>query len=262
LRAAAGPQPWHVPAFAVWALGRLVGLGILLGAGWIVYDSASSDRFQVQSIQVHGNVLLSQAEVERAAAVRGANVFWIDRTETADRVRQLPLVREAEITPTLSGSVAVSITERQPAAFWISGEQSYLVDREGVILKPVDAEAQQARACEGQPCDPRLTPLPLVVQSDGQAVSAGKRVDARALLTAAQLARVLPTVGIQPLGFEWSADLGLEVPTRDGWRVRFDTAGDIEQQTRTLAAIRDHLASTRTSAQVIDVRFGDRPFYR
>jgi hypothetical protein len=67
---------------------------------------------------------------------------------------------------------------------------------------------------------------------------------------------------VQPLGFEWSRDFGLEVPTRDGWRARFDTGDDLERQVRTLAAIRDHLASTRTAALVIDVRFGDRPYYR
>src|SRR5919204_3547665 len=79
LRAAELPRAWVPPAFLIWSIGRLMALGLLVGAGWIVYDSASSDRFQVQSIRVQGNVLLSQADVERAAAVRGANVFWIDR---------------------------------------------------------------------------------------------------------------------------------------------------------------------------------------
>ena len=46
----------------------------------IIQDSASSDRFQVRSIHVQGNVLLSQADIEQVAALRGANVFWIDRT--------------------------------------------------------------------------------------------------------------------------------------------------------------------------------------
>jgi hypothetical protein len=262
IRAAAAPRPFVVPPFLIWALGRLLALGVLVGAGWIVYDSASSDRFQVQSIHVQGNVLLSQAEVERAAAVRGANVFWIDRAEAAERVRRLPLVEHAEITPTLPDGVDVTIVERQPAAFWISGDQTYLVDREGVILKRVDAAAQQARACAGQPCDPRLAALPAVVQLDGSPLTPGERVDAQTLETAAQLGRVLPTLGVLPLGFDWSPDVGLEVPTGEGWRVRFDSAGDIEQQTRKLLTIREHLASTRTSATVIDVRFADRPYYR
>ena len=262
LKAAAGPKPWLPGRFVVWAVGRLLALGVLVGAGWIVYDSASSDRFQVRSINVQGNVLLSRADVERTAAAMGTNVFWIDRTALAQRVRQLPLVARVEVTPTLPDSLDVAIVERQPAAFWISGDTSYLVDREGVILKAVDAEAQQARACAGQPCDPRVAPLPVVAQPDGPPLAPGDRVDVSALTVAARLAVALPSVGIQPLGFQWSRDTGLDVPTRDGWRARFDTKRNVDPQVQALATIRDHLASTKTSAQMIDVRFGDRPYYR
>jgi cell division septal protein FtsQ len=124
LNAAAGPKPWLPGRFVVWAVGRLLALGVLVGAGWIVYDSASSDRFQVRSINVQGNVLLSRADVERTAAAMGTNVFWIDRTALAERVRQLPLVARVEVTPTLPDSLDVAIVERQPAAFWISGDTS------------------------------------------------------------------------------------------------------------------------------------------
>jgi hypothetical protein len=194
--------------------------------------------------------------------VKGSNVFWIDRAEVAERLRRLPLVARVEVNLTLPDSVDVAIEERQPAAFWVNGDRSYLVDREGVILKLVDAEAQQARACAGQPCDPRLAALPSVAQLDDQPLAAGDRVDARALAISARLGALLPGVGVQPLGFEWSREFGLEVPTRDGWRARFDTASDVDRQVRALTTIRDHLASTRSAAQVIDVRFGDRPYYR
>jgi hypothetical protein len=52
------------------------------------------------------------------------------------------------------------------------------------------------------------------------------------------------------------------VPTRDGWRARFDDAGNVEQQVSTLRTIRDELARTHSPAQLIDVRFGDRPYFR
>ena len=69
-------------------------------------------------------------------------------------------------------------------------------------------------------------------------------------------------VGIEPLAFEWSRDFGLEVPTRDGWRARFDYAGNVDQQISALRTIRDELARTKAPAQLIDVRFGDRPYFR
>jgi hypothetical protein len=235
---------------------------LLVGAGWVVYDSASSERFDVRTVRIQGNVLLSRAEVESAAAIGGANVFWVDRRDVAARLRALPVVQRVDVTVTLPDTVGVTVVERQPAAFWISGAQSYLVDREGVILKAVDGDTQQARACAGQPCDPRLAPLPTVAQLDGQPLTPGDRVDASALATSARLAVLLPAVGVEPVAFEWSRDLGLEVPTRDGWRARFDGDGNVEQQITSLRSIRDELSRTRTPAQVIDVRFGDRPYFR
>ena len=262
MRAAAEPEPWWPPGFGAWVLGRVLALGLLVGAGWVVYDCGSSDRFQVRSVRIQGNVLLSRAEVESVAAVTGANVFWVDRAQVADRLGAVPLVERVEIAATLPDTVDISIVERQPAAFWVSGDHSYLVDNEGVILKAVDAETQQARACAGQPCDPRLAPLPTVSQLDGPPLAPGDRVDAGALVTSARLGTLLPAVGVQPLGFEWSPDSGLEVPTRDGWRARFDGSGTIDQQIVALRSIRDELARTRATAQVIDVRFGDRPYFR
>jgi hypothetical protein len=262
IRAAAPREPWLPPGFLSWVLGRLLAALLLVGAAWTVYDSASSDRFKVRSVQVQGSVLLSRAEVERVAAVSGVNVFWIDRGEVAARVSALPLVQRAEINTTLPGSVEITLVERQPVAFWVSGDRSYLVDREGVILKAVDVETQQARACAGQPCDPRLAPLPTVAQLDGPPLTPGDRVDVGALATSARLAVLLPTVGVEPLAFEWSRDFGLEVPTRDGWRARFDEDGNVDKQVLSLRSIRDELVRTKGAAQLIDVRFGDRPYFR
>ncbi len=250
------------PGFLGWVFGRVLAAVLLVGAGWVVYDSASSDRFLVRSVRVHGNVLLGRTEIESVAAVSGINIFWIDPSQVASRLTAMPLVQRAGIELALPDAIDVTIVERQPAAFWISGDRSYLVDREGVILKAVDVDTQQARACAGQPCDPRLAPLPTVAQLDGQLLTPGDRVDASAMATSARLATLLPSVGVEPLAFEWSRDFGLEVPTRDGWRARFDYAGNVDQQVSALRTIREELARTHRPAELIDVRFGDRPYFK
>jgi hypothetical protein len=255
-------EPRLPRGFVSWAIGRVLALALLVGAGWVVYDSASSDRFQVHSVRVQGNVLLSRAEVESVAAVTGANIFWVDRGQVVARLLDLPLVQRAEIRVALPDTVEISIVERQPAAFWVSGDWSYLVDREGVILKAVDAETQQARACAGQPCDPRLAPMPIVAQLDAQPLTPGDHIDASALVASARLATLLPSVGVEPLAFEWNHDSDLEVPTREGWRARFNDQGNVDQQVAALQSIRDQLTRTKVAAQVIDLRFGDRPYFR
>lgn len=262
IRAATPPEPRLPPGFSVWVLGRAIATLLLVGAAWLVYDFASSSRFQVHTVHVRGNVLLSQAEVEETASVVGANIFWVNRGEVTARLRALPLVQNVQIGASLPDTVDIQVVERQPAGFWTSGDQTYLVDREGVILKPVDAETAQVRACAGQPCDPQVAPLPSVAQADAQPLAPGTRVDASALSTSAQLSSLLPGIGVQPRAFQWSADSGLQVNTADGWTVRFDQTADLTGQVATLNAVRAELARTRTTAGLIDVRFGDRPYFR
>jgi hypothetical protein len=262
IRAAAPPEPRLPPGFGLWVLGRLIAAVLLAAAAWLVYDFASSNRFQVQTVHVRGNVLLTNAEVETTASVVGANIFWVNRAEVSRRLGALPLVQHVEIDSTLPDTVDIQIVERQPAGFWTSGDQTYLVDREGVILKAVDAETAQIRACAGQPCDVQLAALPSVAQAQAEPLTPGEHVDANALSTSARLASLLPAIGVRPLGFQWSADTGLDVTTVEGWHARFLIAGDLDQQVSMLNAVRNQLDRSKAAAGLIDLRFGDRPYFR
>jgi hypothetical protein len=181
-------------------------------------------------------------------------VFWVDHAAAEARLQSLPLVVRAEVTPVLPDTVNVRLVERQPAAFWVSGDRTYVVDKDGVVLRPLAED-------EGVVADQLL---PTVAEADGRQLQPGDVVDAGALTTWARLAALLPRAGVTPQSAEWSADVGLEVQTQEGWRARFATAGaeNLERQVDSLRAIRDYLAKTRTPAEVIDVRFGDRPYFR
>jgi len=262
-----GPQP-APPAiarggFLFWAFTRVLALVVLLGTAWIVNDAATSDRFQVTSVRVTGNVLVDRPEIDAAVAAQGVNLFWVDRRAIEARLRMLPPVRSATVTPILPDTLDVHVEERQPAALWQSGQRRYLVDAEGVILTSIEDAPEARLACSGERCGPgQAPPMLTVAQPDGQPLTPGDRVDTTALATSARLASLLPAAGIQPLAFEWRSANGIEVPTASGWRARFDGSRDVERQISTLRTIRDWLAQSKITPQVIDVRFGDRPYYQ
>jgi hypothetical protein len=240
----------------------VLAVALLVGAAWMVQDFASSSRFQVRNVRVQGNQLLRHDDVDAVASIVGANIFWVNRADVAARLSQLPLVQRVDVSAALPDTVDIRIVERQPAGFWTSGDETYLVDSQGVILKSVDAETAQTRACAGQACDPQTAPLPSVSETDTESLMPGDRVDASALTTSIRLAQLLPSVGVQPTGFQWSRDAGLEVPTADGWTARFNQTGNLDQQVAQLRAIRDELTRTKATPALIDVRFGDRPYFR
>jgi cell division protein FtsQ len=262
IRAATPREPLLPPEFAVWMLMRLAAVAVLIGAAWLVQDLAASPRFQVRTVHVQGNQLLSRDEVDQATSIVGANIFWVNRAEVANRLSQLPLIQHVDVSAALPDTVEIHIVERQPVGFWTSGDQTFLVDSQGVILKSVDAETEATRACAGQACDPQTAPLPSVSETDAEPLMPGDHVDASALTTSSRLAQLLPSVGVQPTGFQWSHTTGLEVPTADGWTARFDQAGNLDQQVAQLRTIRDELARTKAAPALIDVRFGDRPYFR
>ncbi len=250
-------------SFVTWFLGRVLAIAVLTGAAWAVYDSASSDRFSARDIHVSGSSLLTQSEVESVAAVEGANVFWIDRRAVEARLAMLPSVRRAEVVPVFPDRVEIRIDERQPAGFWVTGDRTYLVDREGVVLKVADSATQSALACGTQACDSRGSRrLPTVKQMDGDQAAAGGRVEPAALGAVDQLATLLPQAGVKPVEFDWSHDGGLEVKSDQPWRLRVDASADLNNQIVALQGIRQYLSRNKRSAELIDVRFGDRPYFR
>ncbi len=256
----------HRWRFLGWLFARLLAFAVVLGTAWVVYDSASSDRFQVREVRVRGNLLANEDEVRRLSGVGGANVFWIDRRVVEVRLRGIAAIERVEVAPILPDSVEIRVVEKRPVAFWENSGTTYLVDRGGTVLAPVAMEADPnsaPRACSGMPCDPRVaTNLPYVQQTDGEPLSLGAKVDAGALVNSAKLADRLVESGVHPVAIQWSRDFGLEVPTREGWRVRFGTKLDVDWQLTAVQTIRDYLDRSKQSAQVIDVRFADRPFFR
>ncbi len=61
--------------------------------------------------------------------------------------------------------------------------------------------------------------------------------------------------------FDYSRSTGLSVPTEAGTRVIFGDASDLDSKLATLVALRQRLEATKTRAEMIDLRFKDRPLY-
>ena len=106
--AAVDPEPWLPPGFLWWALGRVLAMALLLGAGWLVYDCASSDRFL-------------RFAVERVRA-RGGRVVHLDLTIVCEAPKIGPhrdamRARIAEIAGISIDRVGVKATTSEKLGF-------------------------------------------------------------------------------------------------------------------------------------------------
>jgi cell division septal protein FtsQ len=240
----AAPSP---PTAAAWAVSRMAAVFLLFAASGLLYHLATSEAFRIGQVVVGGNQLLTAQEVERAAAVSGANIFWIRQAEVGRRLQELPAVEWSRVSASLPDRLHVRIAERTPVVIWRVGNTPYLVDHEGRVLGS----------------SPTARPLPTIRDVGTTDLRPGSTVDAEAIATADRLRSVLSrTAGTAPREFEYSAETGVTAVTDAGLRVRFGDAQDLDWKVQALGVVRRELERTSQRAELIDLRFKDRPYVR
>jgi cell division protein FtsQ len=201
----------------------------------------------VTNVAVSGNSILTAQEVEAASGVGGVNILWIRQADIVSRLKLLPPVESASSSLSLPNSVSIRVSERQPVAIWVKDDVPFLVDAEGLVLaaRPADRELMVIRDTSPRPVGP------------------GSRVDAQVVRTLPGLDRMLNAAfGAQDRRYEYAQDTGLTIIPTGQPRLLFGTSDDLEWKVSAVQSIVQHLQSSRAGAELIDVRFSDRAYYR
>jgi cell division septal protein FtsQ len=235
------------PSLRAWILTKLLALLLLFGGSGLLYHVAASDDFRITHVAVTGAQLVPVPEIEQVAAATGLNIFWARREEVAQRLQTISAIQSARVATVLPNRLEIRVVERVPAAAWRVGDTAFLVDADGRVLRATDQD----------------TVLPTMRDLGTRPLQAGERVDPKALGTMLRLAQVLPQrAALRPAEFEYSPDTGVTVVGDTGTRMRFGLDDDLEWKVAALAAIRRDLDRQGQRAELIDVRFKDRPYVR
>lgn len=245
-----GGQPF-VEASGIGSYGllfaRALALMLLFGASGLLYYVAASDGFKIERVVVLGSQLVPPDEIERAAAVTGLNIFWLKEEEVGHRLQAITAIQAARARAVMPDRLEVRIVERTPVAVWQNVGMSYLVDAEGRILRATDQSVA----------------LPTIRDLGADPISSSGTVDPAALTTLFQLQQLLPKIAnLNPGVVEYSADTGVTIIVDGGQRVRFGRDDDLEWKVNAVVALRRELGRVGQQAELIDVRFRDRPYVR
>lgn len=212
-------------------------LGVLILV--TVYLFASYD-FYVFDLSVEGNEAVLSEEILEASGVEGYSIFFIDPQKVVTTVASLPDVAEAEVHYRLPKRLSIKVRERQAYLIWLSGEESYYIDREGFVLSPR-----------------HQTSLSLTLKDlGGGSLRAGDRINPQILEAANIYSSLLPQVK----SFDYSQTYGLAFTTEEGEEVRLGTGEDAQAKVALLYALKEQLKEKGIKAVVIDLRF-DAPYY-
>lgn len=124
-----------------------IGLGSAVVAVFLVWLLAFSPVFRVHDVTVTGSDLLSTEAIIDAAQVPGDSpLLSLDTGGVAERVRELPAVRDVEVGRDLPDTVTIHVTERSLVFQRVAGESLEWVDMDGVVFltssEPADGVVQ------------------------------------------------------------------------------------------------------------------------
>lgn len=196
-RASAGLSP--IRAGALLAM-------LLCAAG--IYGVASASAFGYGDLAIEGAVFTAADDVAGAIDTGdGENLFSLVTAPLEARLRELPTVREADVSVRLPETLLVRLEERSAILVWRVGARRYLVDVDGALFARLDADTPPEAAAD----------LPVV--EDRRAASAGlsvgRRLEAVDLDAATRLASLRPAdVGSEAEG------LGVLLTDANGFTVR------------------------------------------
>lgn len=124
-------------SFAKATLGVAVVIGAALGLAAGAYHYAlSTPRFAIDDLRVEGTRRLTREQVLAIAEVRtGQNVLSIDLAAAEERLLRSPWLESAKVDRRLPGSLWVVVTEREPRARALFGDQFFLVSSQGEPFK-------------------------------------------------------------------------------------------------------------------------------
>ena len=181
----------------------------MLVAAAAVYGVTNSSAFVYGDLRLEGATFTDPQAIEGALdEVRGQNLFGLRTAPLEAGLRELPTIRDAEVSVRLPDSLVVRVEERTPILVWRVGARRYLVDADGRLFARIGDDPAQAAEAEALP-----------VVEDRRATSAGLSVGGR--LEAVDLDAATRLASLKPadVGSE-ATSLSVAVGDANGFIVR------------------------------------------
>lgn len=220
----------------------VLAVGIALGVAVFRHPA-----FIVSQVEVEGLEHLSLSTVLERAALQGQHLLALPVDDIRAAITQEPWVRRVDIQRKLPGRVILYIQEREPTTIWQVKGRQFLVDQEGAILEE------------------NFVPRDLLViqDQDGSLPKPGDRKDQDAIALALTLKEVLAREMNQSArAFEYLRYGGLVVETDQGRRARFGDSSDFQWKLAVWKTLLEAGEAQDLLVGHVDLRFGDRPFFR
>jgi cell division protein FtsQ len=125
-------------------IGTSIGYGAVRGGGYAAFVEqygtpadmvARNIGFAISAVTITGQSGLTESEVLDASGINPKNsLAFLDVAEVRERLRAVPLVKEASVRKLYPDRVLIEIIERQPYALWQQEGQVSVVAADGTVI--------------------------------------------------------------------------------------------------------------------------------
>jgi cell division protein FtsQ len=212
------------------------------GGGYALHNSS---LFRVKTVEVEGAVLSSPNQLAAEAGLFRQSLLTADLAAATQRLRAMPLVKDAHIERRWPNTVRITVIERTPWGVWEQDGVPYTIDRDGVVLGTT------------YPAPPNA---PVIKSSEKGTRLPGERVDHAAVDAASRIWTELPgQLGVEVTEVAFLAGMGVRVTTGDGQIALLGDASGIDYKLAAWAAMAGEARAQGIAYTTIDLRFGNRP---
>jgi cell division septal protein FtsQ len=229
---------------------RLVGLLVaILAIGWGI-----GQIFALRTVKVTAPGRVGEIQKEAKDITKGnwwwGNLITFNNGDFVSKLQQDdPLLRDVSVRRHWPGTIVITATLKQPSLGWNTGDQNYVLDRDGTVIA-------QGAAPAG---------MPTVVDGSNVPVQIGQRaVSAHFVEFVGQMVPGLAGQGIGATRLDIKdTTLDLAATTNKGYRILFDTGRGASEELADLTSVTKLLATQkRTPAEYIDLRIAGKAYYK
>jgi len=225
---------------------------ILIFLGIIFYFFFFSSLFQVKNIDIYGNPRVKEPEIRdmvnqeinrKIFFVIPRNIFFINSNKIEKSIKdKFSYLEEVEIKKKFFRSLVVNMEGRILIGVWCNDLECFRLDDQGIVFEQGKKQAK------------------LIIKSDKEVILGEKIIEKEYLDKIMEIMRELETEEF----FVPEKEEKLTAKMKEGWEAYFNPQKEISSQILNLKLIlKEKISqSERENLEYIDLRFGDRLFYR
>lgn len=224
-----------------------------------------SSFFYIRHINIRGNQKVAGSDIENLVLEQSENKrFWLGSQKNinllrvdkiSDKLSNMYYFEKLSIDKDWPGTLNINIEERKYSLIWLEGEKYYYVDNNGNIFSEAD------------PLEIELEAYPLVenlreARTDGITVNISKETLNYILNLFNIFKERYNEIKIDRFRVDYDANT-VKMAILNGPSIYFDDTKDVEEQiSKLMVIIKEKLKNDFNNKQYIDLRHGDRVYYR